>query len=110
MTLPVEFLSYSIPKEVVRWTEIEAKVMASEKLREKYLNHEFGIVNNEELEVTDIKQTEKEKSCARFVKPIVFYCCPINSIKYKNIPLDHCVFSGRVLFCKSKPLQKRNSW
>lgn len=75
MTLPVEFLSYSIPKEVVRWTEIEAKVMASEKVREKYLNHEFGIVNNEELEVTDIKQTEKEKSCARFVKPIVFESC-----------------------------------
>ncbi len=72
MVLPIDLLSASIPKEVERWTEIEAKIMASEKLREKYLNHEFGIANNEQLEIADIKQTEKEKSCARFVKPIVF--------------------------------------
>ncbi len=72
MVLPIDLLSASIPKEVERWTEIEAKIMASEKLREKYLNHEFGIANNEQLEVADIKQTEKEKGCARFVKPIVF--------------------------------------
>lgn len=40
----------------------------------------------------------------------VFYCCPINSIKYKNVVLGHCVFSGRVLFCNSKPRQKIDNW
>ena len=38
------------------------------------------------------------------------YCCPINSIKYKNVVLGHCVFSGRVLFCNSKPRQKIDNW
>ena len=42
MVLPIDFLSCSTPKEIERWTEIEAKVMASENTREKYLNHEFG--------------------------------------------------------------------
>lgn len=72
IVLPIDFLSVSVPKEVARWTEIEAKIMASENFREIYLNHEFGITNQEQLDITDIKQTEKEKSCARFVKPIVF--------------------------------------
>ena len=27
----------------------------------------------------------------------LYYCCPINSIKYKNVVFGHCVFSGRVL-------------
>ena len=35
--------------------------MASENTREKYLNHEFGIVDNEKLEIADITQTEKRK-------------------------------------------------
>lgn len=34
--------------------------MASENTREKYLNHEFGIVDNEKLEIADITQTEKK--------------------------------------------------
>lgn len=72
MLLPIDLLSCSTPKKIERWTEIEAKVMASENIREKYLNHEFGIVDNKELEVADIKQTEKEKSCAKNVKPLVF--------------------------------------
>lgn len=71
MALPSDFLSYSTPRDIKRWTEIEAKVMASENIREKYLNHEFGIVNNEQLEVADIKQTEKEKVCAQKMKPLV---------------------------------------
>lgn len=71
MILPINILSHSTPKEIERWTEIEAKVMASENIREKYLDHEFGVVDNEELEVTDIKQTEKEKLCAKSVKPLI---------------------------------------
>lgn len=39
-----------------------------------------------------------------------YYCCPINSIKYKNVVLGHCVFSGRVLFYSSKPPQKIDNW
>lgn len=65
-------LTQSFPQAQKRWTEIEAKVMASEKVREKYLNHKFGIADNEQIEVTDIKQTEKEKSCAKLVHPLVF--------------------------------------
>lgn len=72
MVLPIDFLSCSTPKEIERWTEIEAKVMASENTREKYLNHEFGIVDNEKLEIADITQTEKERVCAKRMKPLVF--------------------------------------
>lgn len=71
MALPTDFLSCSTPKEIERWTEIEAKVMASENTREKYLNHEFGIVDNEKLEIADITQTEKEKVCAQRMKPLM---------------------------------------
>ena len=41
---------------------------------------------------------------------INFYCCPINSIKYKNVVFGHCVFSGRVLFYSSMPPQKIDNW
>lgn len=68
--LPKPLLLHDIPQTQKRWTEIEAKVMASEKAREKYLNHEFGIVDNEQIEITDVKQTEREKSCAKLVKPL----------------------------------------
>ena len=79
VVLPSNFLLCSTPKNIERWTEIEAKVMASENARENYLNHKFGIVDNKELEVADIKQTEKEKSCAQNVKPLVFpYCKKVN--------------------------------
>lgn len=71
MILPVDCLSYSTPKEIERWTEIEAKIMASENIREKYLHHEFGVVDNEELEIADIKQTEKEKICLQRMKPLM---------------------------------------
>lgn len=72
MVLPIDYLSCSTPKKIERWTEIEAKVMASEKKREKYLNHEFGIVDNEKLEIADITQTEKERACVKRMKPLVF--------------------------------------
>ena len=39
-----------------------------------------------------------------------YYCCPINSIKYKNVVFGHCVFSGRVLFYSSMPPQKIDNW
>jgi hypothetical protein len=70
-SLPEYLWSHKLPKTQKRWTEIESKVMASEKVREKYLNHVFGVVDNEQIEVTDIKQTEKEKSCAKLVKPLI---------------------------------------
>lgn len=69
--IPESILTHDFPQVQKRWTEIEAKVMASEKVREKYLNHEFGIVDNEQVEIVDIKQTETEKACAKFVKPLI---------------------------------------
>lgn len=69
--LPKSLLEHNIPQTQKRWTEIEAMVMASEKVREKYLNHEFGTVDSEQIEITDIKQTEKEKACAKLVKPLI---------------------------------------
>ena len=41
---------------------------------------------------------------------LINYCCPINSIKYKNVVFGHCVFSGRVLFYSSMPPQKIDNW
>ena len=99
MALPIDFLSCSIPKEIERWTEIEAKVMASENIREKYLNHEFGIVNNEDLEVADIKQTEKEKVCAQRMKPLIFE----TSYREKNNKLEKSVFYERDIHIQFYP-------
>lgn len=70
--IPSFLLSYPSVQPQKRWTEIEAKIMASEKLREEYLNHEFGIVDNKRIETADIKQTDKEKESAKLVKPIDF--------------------------------------
>lgn len=68
--LPKSLLEHNIPQTQKRWTKIEAMIMASEKIREKYLNHEFGHVDDKPIEITDIKQTEKEKSCAKLIKPL----------------------------------------
>ena len=65
--------------------------MARENIREKYLNHEFGIVNNEDLEVADIKQTEKEQVCAQRMKPLIFE----TSYREKNNKLEKSVFYER---------------
>lgn len=71
--LPESLLRHSLPLPQKRWTEIEAKVMASEKTREKYLNHTFECVDSEnQIEPEDIKQTEEEKSYAKLVKPLIF--------------------------------------
>lgn len=51
MVLPIDFLSCSTPKEIERWTEIEAKVMASENTREKYLNHELVLLTMRNLKL-----------------------------------------------------------
>ena len=96
MVLPSDFLSCSTPKNIERWTEIEAKVMASENIREKYLNHEFGIIDNKELEVADIKQTEKEKSCAQNVKPLVFPC--YKKVNYKAAEPTFCERDAHIQF------------
>ena len=90
MVLPINLLSCPTPKESKRWTEIETRVMACENIREKYLNHEFGIVNNEKLEVSDIKQTEKEKICAQNVKPLV-----LSSHKEVNYTIEESSFCER---------------
>lgn len=71
LALPIALLSDHIPEEINRWTETEARVMASQNVREEYLNHKFGLVANGELEITDIKQTEKELACAKLVKPLM---------------------------------------
>lgn len=96
MVLPIDFLSCSTPKEIERWTEIEAKVMASENTREKYLNHEFGIVDNEKLEIADITQTEKERVCAKRMKPLVF-----SSNRKVNYKIGEPVFAKKTFIFNS---------
>lgn len=78
-SFPKALLTQEYPKKQKRWTEIEAKVMASEKLRQRYLSHEFGTSDIEKIEITDIKQTEKEKYCAKLVPPLA-----IEMDKWKN--------------------------
>lgn len=89
LALPIALLSGLIPEKINRWTETEARVMASQNVREKYLNHEFGLVANEELEITDIKQTEKELACAKPVKPLIL------DKKRKDEELEKSIFYDR---------------
>lgn len=91
LNVPNTLVNYPFPEPVIRWTEIEAKLMASEKKRENYLDHEFGRVNNENLTVSDIKQTERERNCASLVKPIVIQEkteSPLLKSDYPNLLID----------------------
>lgn len=70
--LPVPLVSSYELESTKRWSKIEAQIMASEKVRERYLEHEFGIDDSEQLKITDIKQSEIEKKATSLVKPIIF--------------------------------------
>lgn len=83
---PKSLLNQKGPLQQKRWTEIEAKVMASEKIREKYLDCEFSVVDNEQIDVTAIKQTEEEKKCAKLIKPLSF------DLKVKKSANESAVF------------------
>ncbi len=72
LSLAAPFLQYPRPKPVKRWSEIESKIMASEKIREHYLNHEFGIVDSGTLNYKDIIQNNIEKESAKLLRPILF--------------------------------------
>lgn len=74
--LPNVLLKSTLPTKQKRWTEIESKLLAIDKYRQRYLRHEFGHTDEVPLEKKDIKQTEKEKKCSALVKPIIF---PINN-------------------------------
>lgn len=76
ISICTSLLTCPLPTPVKRWSDIEAKIMASEKIREKYLNHEFGIKETEQITSIDIKQNSIEKQCATLVKPLV-----INKVK-----------------------------
>lgn len=68
--LPTNLLTHTTPQLVNRWSEIEAKIIASESIREKYLNHKFGFIENEQITLGDITQTEIERECSKLIKPI----------------------------------------
>lgn len=70
--LSVSLVSSHALESTKRWSKIEAQIMVSEKAREKYLGHEFGLDDSEQLKITDIKQNEIEKKAALLVKPILF--------------------------------------
>ncbi len=72
ISLPVLLVSSHELELTKRWSKIEAQIMASEKSREKYLEHEFGVDDSEQLTITDIKQNEIEKKAVSLVKPILF--------------------------------------
>ena len=69
-TFPNDLLSRKQPRRYKRWTEIEAKVMASEKKRETYLQHEFGTTPTPPVTIAAITQTKKESECAKNIKPL----------------------------------------
>ena len=70
--LPESLLTQNFPQTQKRWRENEAKVMAAEKVREKYLNHEFGISEPNGIIDADIKQNDKEKAATKLVQPLKF--------------------------------------
>lgn len=68
--LSQDLLEMELPLKYKRWTEIEAKVMASEKKRETYLQHEFGTTPTPHVTIATITQTKKEQECAKNIKPL----------------------------------------
>lgn len=71
LTICTSLLSHSLPAPVKRWSNVEATIMASEKIREKYLNHKFGIKDVEPITLSDIKQNDIEQKYATLIKPLV---------------------------------------
>ena len=52
-----------------QWTKVESQKMAKEKMRQRYLNHDFGITDEPVYSVKDIKLTPFETSLLDRVKP-----------------------------------------
>ena len=59
----------TIPTSDKRWTEVEARIMAIQKYREKLLNHEFG-KREKDSKVVATLLTELEKEVIHNAKPI----------------------------------------
>ncbi len=71
LSLPARLLSCPPPEAATRWREIEAKVWATEKHRERYLKHEFTDTEERRYTKADVTQTEEEKRLASKVPPLV---------------------------------------
>ena len=65
----VTLLNKSFPTPDKRWTELEAKLKAATKYREKLLCHEFGNMEKDVKEI-NVTQTEQEKKVASQVRPL----------------------------------------
>ena len=68
INIPQELLSYSDPKREKQWEQLDAQKWAEEKCRQKYLNHEFGVVDKDELAPADTKLTTLEEEFKNKVK------------------------------------------
>ncbi len=108
--LPQDLLERKPPLRHNSWTEIEAKVMASEKTREKYLQHEFGTRPTPPVTITATTQTKKEQEGAKKIGHINIpttdhtaeECHGIISSRDKNIqfyPQEHVyLYKGTIEF------------
>lgn len=59
--VPEELKPLHAPSSAMRWTELEAKLMALRNEREKYLHHTFGVDESEEYSPEDVTQTQRER-------------------------------------------------
>ena len=65
--IPNELIPMHAPSSIMRWSELEAKIMASSNERERYLDHTFGVDDSEDYTSEDITQTQKEKELSKLL-------------------------------------------
>ena len=67
-----------------QWTRFESQKMAEEKIRQRYLNHDFGITDEPVYNVKDIRLTSFELSLLDKVKPTLVQTPAIKEVVDNN--------------------------
>lgn len=68
--VPEELKLLHAPSSVMRWTELDAKLMALRDEREKYLHHIFGVDESEEYSSEDLTQTQRERELSALLEKL----------------------------------------
>jgi hypothetical protein len=85
-----------------QWSKIESQKMAENRVRQKYLNHNFGLTEEAVYNTKDLKLTSFETSILKKVKPRLI-SRPLNK---PSIPEDDYENDNNILFNKANAFEQ----
>ena len=75
-------------------------------LKTSYIDFMEWLMNEHCMDGTDLYEFLSRKLKVKRWIDIENHCCPINSINYKNVSLDHCVSVVESYFVIPSPLKR----